>query len=411
VGLFHRPESTGAILIAVPRCATGGFATNRRSTRLSPQVWLSGPPGYQRQKPGAKPGRAVRARPLSKQVLSPPATKRGGGNRASRASRIERRRRHACESSADLEIAYGNLMNDPLTIRPATASDRPLLRRAIIELQDHERRLHATRLPGEQIADTYLARIEHLAAENGAVLVAEIDGLFAGFVAGWVEQNDNPAETADSNRFGYISDICVMPGYLGRHIALRLLESIERHLGRTGVARLRIGSLAANTAARATYERGGFAPYEVVHEKIIPTTRKAVHADIRRIMEIRHAVRENQLSDPNSVTAADCAAFIDRAEIWVWVESGRIQGFAAGDPRDGSIFALFIDPAHEGRGIGRALLALASGTLRAAGFETATLSTDPGTRADRFYRANGWIEIGRNAKGEIVFQRQLRARP
>jgi hypothetical protein len=55
--------------------------------------------------------------------------------------------------------------------------------------------------------------------------------------------------------------------------------------------------------ARATYERSGFAPYEIVHETIIPTTRKAVQADIRRIMEIRHAVRENRLSDPNAVTA------------------------------------------------------------------------------------------------------------
>jgi ribosomal protein S18 acetylase RimI-like enzyme len=313
VGLFHRPESTGAILIAVQRCATGGFATNRRSTRLSPQGLAIGPPRLSEAKARREAG------PRRSGATAIEASPVAGGHKARRrqpgVKRIERRRQHARESSADPEIAYGNLMNDPLTIRPATASDRPLLRRAIIELQDHERRLHATRLPSEQIADTYLARIEHLAAENGAVLVAEIDGLFAGFVAGWVEQNDNPAETADSNRFGYISDICVMPGYRGRHIALRLLESIEQHLGRTGVARLRIGSLAANAAARATYERGGFAPYEVVHEKIIPATRKAVHADIRRIMEIRHAVRENRLSDPNTVTAADCAAFIDRAEI------------------------------------------------------------------------------------------------
>jgi ribosomal protein S18 acetylase RimI-like enzyme len=128
-------------------------------------------------------------------------------------------------------------------------------------------------------------------------------------------------------------------------------------------------------------------------------------------MEIRHAVRENRLSDPSSVTDADCAAFIDRAEIWVWAEDGAIQGFAAGDPRDGSIWALFVDPAQEGRGIGRALLALACGTLRTAGFESATLSTDPGTRADRFYRSNGWIEIGRNAKSEIIFQRQLCGEP
>lgn len=138
----------------------------------------------------------------------------------------------------------------------------------------------------------------------------------------------------------------------------------------------------------------------------IPSTRRATHDDIPRIMEIRHGVHENRLRDPTSVTAADCAAFIDRAEMWVWVEDGQILGFSAGDPRDGSIWALFVDPANEGRGIGRALLALASDTVRFAGFDTATLNTEPGTRADRFYRLNGWVETGRSAKGEVVFQRR-----
>ena len=61
-------------------------------------------------------------------------------------------------------------------------------------------------------------------------------------------------------------------------------------------------------------------------------TRKAVHEDIPRIMAIRHSVHENRLRDLNVATAAHCAAFIDGAEIWVWVEQDVIQGFAAGDP-------------------------------------------------------------------------------
>jgi ribosomal protein S18 acetylase RimI-like enzyme len=160
-------------------------------------------------------------------------------------------------------------MNDPITIRPATASDRPLLRRAIIELQDHERQLHTTRLPGEQIADAYLAWIERRAEDSGTMLVAETQGIFVGFAAGWVEQDDNIAETADSNRFGYISDICVMPAYRGQRIALRLLDNLEQHLRLAGVTRVRIASLATNAAARATYGRGGFVPYEIIYEKPI----------------------------------------------------------------------------------------------------------------------------------------------
>jgi GNAT superfamily N-acetyltransferase len=138
-----------------------------------------------------------------------------------------------------------------------------------------------------------------------------------------------------------------------------------------------------------------------------PNTRRAVYADIERIMAIRHDVRENRLFDPNSVTAADCAAFIDRAEMWVWVEDGQVQGFSAGDPSDGTIWALFIDPAFESRGIGRTLLALACGTVRAAGYETARLNTEAGTRAEQFYRMNGWRAVGQGTKGEIIFERAL----
>jgi GNAT superfamily N-acetyltransferase len=137
------------------------------------------------------------------------------------------------------------------------------------------------------------------------------------------------------------------------------------------------------------------------------TIRPASPADIPRIMQIRHAVRENRLSDPDLVTSADCAAFIEHSDIWVWVEDDLILAFAAGDTRNGWIWALFVDPDHEGRGIGQALLPLACDTLRNGGHTSATLSTTAGTRADRFYRRNGWTAIGTNEKGEIVFQKPI----
>lgn len=158
-------------------------------------------------------------------------------------------------------------MSDPIIVRPATAADRRELRRAIIELQEHERGLHATRLPGAQIADAYLAWLESQIAANGVMLVAEAESGFVGFAAGWIEQDDSIAETPDSNRFGYISDICVMPAWRGRRVARRLLGTLERHLGRAGITRLRVGSLAINAAARSAYERAGFSPYEIVYEK------------------------------------------------------------------------------------------------------------------------------------------------
>jgi ribosomal protein S18 acetylase RimI-like enzyme len=107
------------------------------------------------------------------------------------------------------------------------------------------------------------------AEASGAVLVAESGGSFVGFVAGWIEQAENIGETPDSNRFGYVSDICVMPAFRGQRIAAQLLDGIEQYLSRTGVTRLRINALAVNAPAQASYEHAGFAPYEILYEKLI----------------------------------------------------------------------------------------------------------------------------------------------
>jgi len=135
--------------------------------------------------------------------------------------------------------------------------------------------------------------------------------------------------------------------------------------------------------------------------------RRARFEERDRISEIRFPVHENKLGDPTAVTDAHYAWFTAHPGIWVWEEGGRILGFSAGDTRDGTIWALFVDPAHHRRGIGRALFEAACETLRKAGHRTALLTTDPGTRAERFYRAAGWTIIGTSPKGELIFRSAL----
>ena len=124
-------------------------------------------------------------------------------------------------------------------------------------------------------------------------------------------------------------------------------------------------------------------------------------------MEIRGSVRENRLSDPSRVTLADYNWHIAHAPIHVWKDGGLIQGMSAGDPRDGSIWALFVDPAYEGRGIGQALMLAACRSIAAAGHRSAKLSTEPGTRAERFYLRNGWLANGYTERGEAIFIKEL----
>jgi GNAT superfamily N-acetyltransferase len=152
------------------------------------------------------------------------------------------------------------MMAGTLTIRLATPAARPELRRAIVELQEYERRLHETRLPGEQIADGYLNWMWQRTDSAGAVLVAEVGGALAGFVAGWVEEAANIAETPVSNRFGLCSDICVLPTFRGHRLAARLMDGIGQYLRRAGVSCLRVTSLAGNVSARLSYRHAGFSP-------------------------------------------------------------------------------------------------------------------------------------------------------
>jgi GNAT superfamily N-acetyltransferase len=136
--------------------------------------------------------------------------------------------------------------------------------------------------------------------------------------------------------------------------------------------------------------------------------RPATLSDIPRIFEIRDSVGENRLSDPGAVTKAETPWFVENGALWVWQEAdGLITGFSGSDKRDGSIWAVFVAPGYEGKGIGRALLKTACDALRAAGHGTAVLTTGPGTRAERHYRADGWSLAGTNANGDLMLQKPL----
>lgn len=93
--------------------------------------------------------------------------------------------------------------------------------------------------------------------------------------------------------------------------------------------------------------------------------RTAGLADIPDLMRIRLGVRENSFN-PARVSPADVVWFVENAPVWVWEEAGH---------------------------------------------RTATLDTEPGTRAAEFYRRQGWVEGGLDAAGELLFSRVLVTAP
>lgn len=135
--------------------------------------------------------------------------------------------------------------------------------------------------------------------------------------------------------------------------------------------------------------------------------REATADDIESMHRIRMAVRENRLDDPSWLTPAvyrGCLADTGVANTWVCESDGVVAGFCVGRVPEHDIWALFVDPEREGRGIGRALIETAARWLFERGVATIALSTTPDTRADRFYRDAGWQRGELTAKGEIMYR-------
>jgi GNAT superfamily N-acetyltransferase len=135
--------------------------------------------------------------------------------------------------------------------------------------------------------------------------------------------------------------------------------------------------------------------------------RDAKLSDVTAMNSLRLQVRENVLSDPSLVTEEMTAEAISASgRGWVFEEDGGILGFSIALDQDPSIWALFVLPGFEGRGIGNLLHEAAVDWLWSRGAARIWLGTDPGTRAERFYRDRGWQQIRLRKNGEVLFELQ-----
>jgi GNAT superfamily N-acetyltransferase len=159
------------------------------------------------------------------------------------------------------------------TIRPYTQADYDWVLQCEVDLQEHERAIHDTRLPGLPHTRDYLAMLwEDLAEGHGIMLIAETpQGERLGLVAGHIVDVPWPMETRESTRYGYVSDIFVRPEARGSGLAQALLDAIAARLRAADptLTRLRVNVLAVNRIACRSYEKAGFTPYEVMYERLI----------------------------------------------------------------------------------------------------------------------------------------------
>ena len=133
--------------------------------------------------------------------------------------------------------------------------------------------------------------------------------------------------------------------------------------------------------------------------------REATINDYPELHSIRIAVKENILPDPLLITESDYENFLTiRGKGWLCEVENNIAGFAIIDLKEKNIWALFVHPDHEGKGIGKRLQEIMLNWYFENNDELLWLGTSPGTRAERFYRKSGWKEVGIRKNGEIKFE-------
>ncbi len=131
--------------------------------------------------------------------------------------------------------------------------------------------------------------------------------------------------------------------------------------------------------------------------------RTATRRDVPELVEVRGTVKENILT--GHIPLERIVVGIEtRGKGWVAEHEGRVVGFSIADREESMIWALFLRPEWEGKGLGTKLLEPAVEWLWAEGSEFIWLTTEPGSRAAGFYSHMGWSAGGITENGELRFE-------
>ena len=216
-----------------------------------------------------------------------------------------------------------------------------------------------------------------------------------------------------------INDLNVVAEHQNRGVGRALIRRAEGVVAEAGraVVGIGVGQTPDYAAAQHLYPRLGYVPdgtgpHATRYGDVVYLTkrlravvfREATVADVPAMSEVRLSVRENVLSDPRKVTREMYVAYLGEAgKGWLCEEGGEVVGFSVASLADASIWALFVRPEHEGRGVGARLLRLATDWLFRMGASSITLGTEAGTRADTFYERQGWQRGEIKQGGEVTY--------
>ncbi|MGQ5523708.1 GNAT family N-acetyltransferase [Chitinimonas sp. PSY-7] len=141
-----------------------------------------------------------------------------------------------------------------------------------------------------------------------------------------------------------------------------------------------------------------------------PRIRMAVTADVAALFKIRTSVRENHLSLEElrelGITAETLPAMLQGdGHGWVAEECGEAVAFSMVDASLATVFAMFVLPEYERRGLGRLLMQEAEHWLFSRNCKQIWLQTDKNqeVRANGFYQHLGWTCDGIQDDGQVRY--------
>lgn len=156
----------------------------------------------------------------------------------------------------------------PQKIREYAEKDRSALIGLVRELQAHEAKYFDRMKAPQDIGGWYIDKmVEACREHDGAILIAEVEGVVAGFAA--LLTKVMPSGTMDEVPYVYamVTDLAVTGQRRRTGIGTALLKECERRARAAGVKWLRINALSANIEATATYRVFGFGDMVVKMEK------------------------------------------------------------------------------------------------------------------------------------------------
>lgn len=133
--------------------------------------------------------------------------------------------------------------------------------------------------------------------------------------------------------------------------------------------------------------------------------REATVDDIDNYMVVRMAVKENILNNPALVPREDNVNYLTKyGKGWVCEIDNVIVGFSVVGLTQRNVWALFVLPEFERRGIGRKLHDIMIDWYFKQTSETIWLGTEQNTKAEKFYKNRGWTVVGMHGSDETKFE-------